>query len=173
MARLLYDLYPTEKEGELARRHAELVRGGTLAEVARDIQLGDELSIGTSETQSKGRQNASNLEDALEAVLGAIYLDGGFEAAEAVVRSRWLALAKRSQSAPKDAKTSLQEWAQARGLPIPAYRILESVGPAHAPVFTIEVLVEGYAPSQAKATSKRMAEQIAASQMLAQLKEPG
>jgi ribonuclease-3 len=173
VARLLYDLFPTEKEGELARRHAELVRGGTLAEVAREIQLGDELSIGISETQSQGRQNASNLEDAMEAVLGAIYLDGGFEAAEAVVRSRWLALAKRSQSAPKDAKTSLQEWAQARGLPIPAYRIVESVGPAHAPVFTIAVLVEGFAPSQAKATSKRMAEQIAASQMLAQLKEPG
>lgn len=169
VARLIYDLYPQEKEGELARRHAALVRGETLTQVARDIELGEALSIGTSETQSKGRQNASNLEDALEAVIGAIYLDGGFEAAESFIVPRWTALAKRSEIAPKDAKTSLQEWAQARGLPIPLYRMVESSGPAHAPLFTIEVSVEGHAPMQAKAASKRVAEQEAASMLLGAL----
>lgn len=166
VARILYDLFPNEKEGELARRHAALVCGETLTQVARDISLGEELSIGVSETQAKGRQNASNLEDALEAVLGAIYLDGGFAAAEAFVVPRWSELARRTQIAPKDAKTSLQEWAQARSLPIPSYRMLGSTGPAHAPLFTIEATVEGYAPVTAKAASKRQAEQIAASQLL-------
>ena len=166
VARILYDLFPNEKEGELARRHASLVCGETLTQVARDIELGEELSIGVSETQAKGRQNASNLEDALEAVLGAMYLDGGFAAAEAFIVPRWILLAKRSEIAPKDAKTTLQEWAQARGLPIPSYRMLDSIGPAHAPVFTIEVSVQGFAPAQAKAASKRQAEQMAANQLL-------
>ncbi len=166
VARILYDLFPNEKEGELARRHASLVCGETLTQVAREIDLGEELSIGVSETQAKGRQNASNLEDALEAVLGAMYLDGGFAAAEAFIVPRWTLLAKRSEIAPKDAKTTLQEWAQARGLSIPSYRMLDSIGPAHAPVFTIEVSVQGFAPAQAKAASKRQAEQMAANQLL-------
>lgn len=169
VAHILYDLFPGEKEGELARRHASLVCGETLTQVARDIQLGDELAIGISEMQAQGRQNASNLEDALEAVLGAIYIDGGFAAVESFIKPRWLELAKRSQIAPKDAKTTLQEWAQQRGLPIPQYRMLDSTGPAHAPLFTIEVTVEGQKSSIAKAASKRQAEQIAASQLLTQL----
>jgi ribonuclease-3 len=169
VAHILYDLFPNEKEGELARRHASLVCGETLTQVAREIELGESLSIGVSETQAKGRQNASNLEDALEAVLGAMYLDGGFAAVEAFIKPRWLELAGRSQIAPKDAKTALQEWAQQRGLPIPQYRMLDSTGPAHAPLFTIEVTVEGQKASTAKAASKRQAEQIAASQLLTQL----
>ena len=169
VARILYDLYPTEQEGELARRHAALVRGETLTQIAREIGLGETLHIGTSETQSGGRDNASNLEDALEALIGALYLDGGMEAVENFIVPRWTELAQKTETPPKDAKTSLQEWAQARGLPIPVYRMLESTGPAHAPQFTIEVTVQGYPPAQAKAASKRVAEQMAAGKLLEKL----
>jgi len=166
VARIVYDLYPTEKEGELARRHAALVCGKTLTDVARDIALGDLLQIGASETQAQGRQNASNLEDALEALIGAIYLDGGMQAAEAFITPRWTDLARKTETPPKDAKTALQEWAQARGLPVPLYQLAATSGPAHAPEFTIEVTVQGYGAKQAKATSKRVAEQLAAAELL-------
>lgn len=169
VAKILYDLYPAEKEGELARRHGSLVSGVTLAQVARDIALGDELHIGTSEVQSQGRTNASNLEDALEALIGAMFLDGGFAAAQGFIEPRWKELAQRISAPPKDAKTALQEWAQARGLPIPSYRMIESSGPSHAPQFTIEVSVTGCMPVRAVALSKRAAEQIAAGELLAKL----
>src|ERR1700756_1313288 len=92
VARILYDLYPAEQEGELARRHAALVRGETLTQIARDIGLGDALQVGSSELHA-GRNNASNLEDALEALIGAMYLDGGMQAAEKFVLPRWTELA--------------------------------------------------------------------------------
>jgi ribonuclease III len=166
VAKIVYDLYPDEKEGELARRHAALVCGKTLTQVARDISLGDALHIGTSEIQSQGRENASNLEDALEALIGALYLDGGISAAENFIIPRWRELSKRIEAPPKDSKTALQEWAQARSLPIPVYVTLETSGPAHAPEFTVEVTVRGYEPTYAKAASKRLAEQKAATQLL-------
>lgn len=169
VARILYDLYPAEQEGELARRHAALVQGITLTAVARDIGLGEALNVGTSEIQSGGRDNASNLEDALEALIGAIYLDGGMQAAETFIVPRWTEMAKKVEAPPKDAKTSLQEWAQARGLPVPTYTLVESTGPAHAPLFTIEATVQGYPPTQAKAASKRVAEQAAAGMLLERL----
>ncbi len=169
VARILYDLFPKEQEGELARRQADLVRGETLAQVARDIGLGDALKVATSEIQSGGRDNPSNLEDALEALIGAIYLDGGIKAVEEFTTPRWKELAKNVTSAPKDAKTALQEWAQGCGLPLPSYKLIETIGSAHAPIFTIEVTVQGYAPSTAKAASKRMAEQQAAGILLERL----
>lgn len=169
VARIIYDLFPNEQEGELARRLASLVRGETLAQVARDIKLGEALKVATSEIQSGGRDNSSNLEDAMEALLGAMYLDGGLVAVEEFAVPRWRKLAENTVSAPKDAKTALQEWAQGRGLPLPAYILVETIGSAHAPVFTIEVTVQGYAPAQAKAASKRAAEQMAAGILLERL----
>lgn len=162
VARILYDLFPQEQEGELARRQADLVRGETLTQVARDIGLGDALKVATSEIQSGGRDNPSNLEDAIEALIGAIYLDGGLTAVEEFVVPRWRELAKNVVIAPKDAKTALQEWAQGLGLGLPIYQLIETVGSAHAPIFTIEVTVQGYKPALAKAASKRSAEQAAA-----------
>jgi ribonuclease III len=169
VARIVYDLFPHEQEGELARRLASLVRGETLAQVARDIKLGEVLKVATSEIQSGGRDNPSNLEDAMEALMGAIYLDGGLSAVEEFARPRWKKLAEDVMFAPKDAKTALQEWAQGRGLPLPAYVLVETIGSAHAPVFTIEVTVQGYAPARAKAASKRTAEQMAAGILLERL----
>ncbi len=170
VAHILYDLFPGEQEGELARRQAGLVRGETLAQVARDIGLGEALKVATSEIQSGGRDNPSNLEDALEALIGAIYLDGGLEAVQDFMVPRWRELAKNVVAAPKDAKTALQEWAQGNGLPLPTYALLETVGSAHAPVFTMEVTVQGYAPETAKAPSKRAAEQMAAGILLERLR---
>lgn len=169
VAKILYDLYPGEQEGELARRHAGLVRGETLTMIARDIGLGESLKIAGSEAAAGGRDTASNLEDALEALIGALYLDGGMEAAEAFITPRWSELARSIAAPPKDAKTALQEWAQARGLPVPSYTLVESTGPAHAPEFTIEVRIQDHPPAVAKAASKRAAEQAAAELLLKQL----
>lgn len=166
VAHLLYTMYPDEQEGQLARRHAALVRGETLAQVARGLGLGALLTFGLSEIQGEGHEKDSNLEDALEALIGAIYLDGGMDAVQQFINTHWSPLARKVASAPKDAKTSLQEWAQARGLPVPTYRVLDASGPAHAPMFTIEVSVEGQEPRQARGNSKRVAEQDAANQLL-------
>lgn len=171
VAKLLYEMYPSEPEGELARRHAALVRGETLTQVARDLGLGEELKIAASEAKAGGRDNPSNLEDALEAVIGALYLDGGMQAAENFILPRWKTLAENTLTPPKDAKTALQEWAQARGLPVPTYTLKTSTGPAHAPQFTIEVTVQGYPPAEAEAPSKRAAEQLAAEALLKNVQE--
>lgn len=173
VARLLYDMFPTEPEGELARRLASLVRGETLTAVAREIDLGAELKIAGSEEKLGGRDNPSNLEDALEALIGALYLDGGLEAAERFVLPRWKELANKSPVIAKDPKTALQEWAQARGLSVPNYRLLHSTGPAHAPMFNMEVTLPGYPPAQAEAASKRAAEQLAAEALLLRVSEHG
>jgi ribonuclease-3 len=169
VSRLLFDLYPTETEGELARRHAALVCGPTLAQAAREAGLGEHLHLAASKENAGGRDNPTNLEDACEALIGALYIDGGIAAAEAFVMPRWEKLARSIKAPPKDAKTSLQEWAQARGLPVPSYIVLESEGPAHAPVFTVEARVQGHPPACASAPNKRAAEQTAAAELLGNL----
>lgn len=166
IAKMLYELYPSEPEGELARRLAGLVRGETLAQLARELGLGEQMHIASSEAKLGGRDNPSNLEDALEALIGAMYLDGGMQAAEGFILPRWKTLAEQNVAPPKDAKTALQEWAQARGLPVPAYNVKSSTGPAHAPQFTMEATVQGYPPAEATAASKRAAEQLAAEALL-------
>ena len=169
VAKIVYDLFPNEQEGELARRQASLVRGETLAAIAREIGLGDALKLATSELQGGGRNSNSNLEDALEALIGAIYLDGGLVAVENFMLPRWEILAKTAISAPKDAKTALQEWAQGRGLPLPNYKLIATTGSAHAPIFMIEVSVQGFSPVSSSAASKRAAEQAAAEILLEKL----
>ncbi|NBX03354.1 MAG: ribonuclease III [Alphaproteobacteria bacterium] len=166
VAHLLYQLFPNEQEGELARRLAALVRGETLTLIAREIDLAAALRLAAGEA----RDNSSNLEDALEALIGAIYLDGGFDAASSFITPRWKPLAEKTIAPPKDAKTALQEWAQGRGLPIPVYSVLETTGPAHAPLFTVEVQVQGQAPTSAQANAKRAAEQLAAAELLERVK---
>lgn len=169
IAELLYTLYPNEQEGELARRLAALVRGETLTEIAQEIGLGKAITMSAGEAAAGGREAASNLEDAVEALIGAIYLDGGLIAAKHFILPRWSERAKTQKAAPKDAKTSLQEWAQARGIPVPTYEVVEQKGPAHAPDFTVRVTVQGQDPKQATANSKRGAEQLAAQALLESL----
>lgn len=170
VAELLYALYPEEDEGSLAKRHAALVRSETVAEVARKLGLGAHMRVHASESDNV-REITSNLEDICESLLGALYLDAGFAFARDFVRTYWEPLARAMSAPPKDAKTTLQEWAQGRGLPLPAYQVRETTGPAHAPEFTVSVLVEGYEPAMAKALSKRQAEQLAAKALLERLGE--
>lgn len=169
VAEMVFTLYPQDNEGSLAKRHAALVRGEALAEIARSLGLASHISM-PSGTDSAARDNASNLEDVCEALIGALYLDGGMEPARAFIRKHWMELARGVQAAPKDAKTALQEWAQARGLPLPLYSVVSTIGPAHAPEFTIAVSVQAEgAKATAKAASKRQAEQLAAASLLSQL----
>lgn len=169
VAEMLYHLYPHEQEGELARRFAGLVCGERLVDVARSIGLGEMLLLSDSEIEHDGRENASNLEDACEALIGAIYLDQGFDAARTFIRVHWQELAESVSEPPKDPKTALQEWAQSKGLPLPNYRLLSETGPSHAPAFTIEVYVEQAGRAEATASSKKAAEREAAAQLLQSL----
>lgn len=169
VAELLYTMYPHEQEGDLARRFAALVCGECLVDVARTIGLGEALMLSDSEEENDGRRNPSSLEDACEALIGAIYLDAGFEAARGFVMQHWRHLAESLSEPPKDAKTALQEWAQGRGLPLPQYTLLREEGPSHAPLFTIEVSVQDQGRAEASAPSKKAAEREAAAALLARL----
>lgn len=169
VAEMLFSLFPDETEGELARRQAALVCGETLVPIAKEMELGALLRLSRSEEANSGRENASNLEDAAEAVIGAVYLDGGLEPARNLIRRYWLPYAKQAKEAPKDPKTALQEWAQARSLPLPEYRVLSEDGPAHAPEFLIEVEVQGQPQAQASGPSKKLAEREAARLLLEKL----
>jgi ribonuclease-3 len=170
IASLLLRRFPHEREGELARRHNALVSAGTLAEVAGSIALGRHLSLGGSE-KGEGVKPAI-LADAFEALLGAVFLDAGFEAAAAVVERLFEGRLSAQLTAPRDPKTELQEWAQARRLALPAYREVGREGPVHAPVFVVEVAVRGEAPAQGRGGSKREAERLAAAALLERLARP-
>ncbi len=126
--------------------------------------------MSAGEEEQGGRENPSNLEDACEALLGAIYLDGGIEAARVVVAKFWGDQARLMLTPPKDAKTSLQEWAQARGLRLPEYVLISADGPSHAPLFVVEVRVEGLSPMRGEAGVKKTAERLAAEKLLDGLK---
>jgi ribonuclease-3 len=172
IAHLLIARFPGEEEGPLSRRHAALVRRETLADIARAFGLGEMLTFARSEEAGNGRDNPSILADALEALIGALYLDGGLEQAERFVRGRWDAYVQAMGQPPRDAKTALQEWAQGRGLSLPAYTLIDTSGPAHAPLFEVRVALAGYPAMTASASSKRQAEQAAAKALLAAV-EPG
>ncbi len=166
MADFLLRRFPNEREGELARRHAALVKAGTLVEIAERIGLGAHIHLGDSERAGDGKVKPTIVSDALEALLGAVFLDAGFAAAAACVEHLWGARIDEHLSAPRDAKTALQEWAQARRLPLPDYREIGREGPAHAPVFVVEVTIKGHAPAQGRGGSKREAERLAATALI-------
>ena len=169
VAELLYARYPTEAEGDLSKRLVALVNGAQLAVVAQELGLGEHLILSASEDDAGGRALASNLEDACEALLGALFLDGGIDAVRPLFERYWKPLAEQSALPPKDAKTALQEWAQGRGLPLPEYALIAETGPAHAPQFLVEVRVRGREPMRAEARTKRLAERMAAEMLLKEI----
>ncbi|GAB5470795.1 MAG: ribonuclease III [Rhodospirillales bacterium] len=169
VAALLLERFPEEAEGALAKRFAVLVQRESLAEVAVDLGLPERIVMAPSEAAGGGRENSATLADACEAVIGALFLDGGYERAEALVRRLWLPRIEEDRRPPRDPKTGLQEWAQARGLPLPHYREVRRDGPAHAPDFTIEVQVSGSAGALGHGRSKRQAERAAAEALLRRL----
>jgi ribonuclease III len=175
IAKLLFQRFPEEPEGDLARRLAALVRKETLTEVAGELSLGRYIDFGPGEQEGSGAENPSVLADACEAVIGALYLDGGLTAAERFVVPYWTPYLEAEATPPQDAKTALQEWAQGRALPLPSYHEIAREGPPHDPLFTVEVRVEGQRPATAQGRTKRIAEQAAAERLLAWLEaaDPG
>tara|TARA_R100001086_G_scaffold116859_3_gene59955 strand:- start:2610 stop:3293 length:684 start_codon:yes stop_codon:yes gene_type:complete len=169
MAEALLSQDQAATEGQLAPRFNALVRKEACADVAREIDLGAVLKLGRSEMLSGGRRKEALLGDAMEAVIAAVYLDAGFEAARAVVLRLWGARVGAVKEDARDAKTALQEWAQARGLPPPDYVELARTGPDHAPVFTIAAQLKSGQSAEATAGSKRQAEQAAARALLDEL----
>lgn len=166
VAEMLFRAYPEEDEGALARRLAALVRQDSLDAVAREIDLGRYLTISRGEEEGGGRDNPAILADACEALIGAIYLDGNLEDARLFVERHWRPKMDAEEKPPQDAKTALQEWAQAAGLALPLYTVVKSEGPPHDPVFEVEVTVAGQEPASARGRSKRTAEQAAARRLL-------
>ena len=169
MAEALLDADTAATEGQLAPRFNALVRRETCADVAREIGLGDVLRLGRSEMLSGGRRKEALLADAMEAVIAAVYLDGGFAAAEALVRRHWGDRVASVDADARDPKTALQEWAQARGQTPPSYLEVARSGPDHAPRFTIEARLADGSAERAEAGSKRQAEQAAAKALLARV----
>ncbi|MEQ8367385.1 MAG: ribonuclease III [Roseicyclus sp.] len=157
------------KEGQLAPRFNALVRKEACADVARQIDLGAVLRLGKSEMATGGRRKTALLGDAMEAVIAAIYLDAGFEPARAVIVKLWGGRVDSVDEDARDAKTALQEWAQARGMSPPVYTELGRDGPDHAPVFRIEVRLASGDVAEAEGRVKRQAEQAAAKALLARL----
>ena len=171
MAEALFHADRRATEGQLAPRLNALVRGETCAEVARQIGLGEVLKLGRSEMMSGGRRKEALLADAMEAVIAAVYLDAGYEAARAMILRLWGERIAEVEEDARDAKTQLQEWAQGRGLPTPRYREVARSGPDHAPQFTIEAALEGGETARASAGTKRQAEQAAARALLERMEK--
>jgi ribonuclease III len=166
---MLYREFQRADEGELSRRLADLVRKETCADVAREMDVGPALRLGSSESNAGGRLRETILADACEALIGAVFLDGGYPAAEAFVVRFWQERMLKPARPLRDSKTMLQEWAQARGLPTPAYRELARTGPHHDPEFRVAVTLPDRPAAEGLGSSKRAAEQAAAAQMLAQV----
>nr|WP_325251552.1 ribonuclease III [Amylibacter sp.] len=169
IAEALSDRDPTASEGLMAPRFNALVRKETCADIARDLDLGAALKMGRSEMISGGRRKQAILADAMEAVIAAVYRDAGFEVARSLILRLWDSRIDAAKEDARDAKTTLQEWAQARGMKPPQYIEVGRTGPDHAPMFKIEAQLSNGLSGQGSAESKRNAQQEAAKAVLAQL----
>lgn len=169
IADALFHRYPEEAVGQFAARFAGLVDRDTLAGIARQLHLEAFLQFAGDEGERADKRMTSPLADGCEAVIGALYRDGGLAAAAGFVDRFWQPLFAQMLTPARDAKSRLQEWAQARGLPRPVYRETGRAGPAHLPMFTIEAVIEGWPPALGEGDSKRQAEQVAAARLLADL----
>ncbi|MBY0296714.1 MAG: ribonuclease III [Methylobacterium sp.] len=158
----LFAALPGADEGDLSRRLSGLVRRESCAAVAGAWDVGPHLKLGSGEVHGGGRRNAAILADVCEAILGAVFLDAGYEAAKAVIDRAFAAGNETEGTRTRDPKSALQEWAQGLGLPTPTYAVVERAGPDHAPIFHIEARVSGVAPGLGIGGSKRLAEQEAA-----------
>jgi ribonuclease III len=163
---MLFRAFPKADEGELSRRLADLVRKETCAEVARAIDLGVAIKLGASEASAGGRRRLAILADVCEALIGAVFLDGGYPAAAGLIERLWGERMRTPARPLRDPKTALQEWAHARGLPTPLYREVERTGPHHDPEFRVSVELSELTPAEGVGRSKRAAEQAAAAALL-------
>ena len=164
---MLYRAYPRADEGELSKRLADLVRKESCADVAKSLELLDDIKLGAVGAGAGARLRKSVLGDICEAVIGAIYLDGGYAAAAQFVERNWTERMRKPRRPLRDPKTVLREWAQGKGLPTPVYREIERTGPHHDPQFRVAVDLPGLSPAEGVGGSKRAAEKVAASVMIA------
>lgn len=165
----LMERYPTEREGKLAPRFNAYVRKEACAEAIRHIEIGEYLIMAEHDAADGGRSRDSALGDLCEAIIAAIYLDGGLKSARAFIERAWAPQFAHGVSAIKDAKTTLQEWAQGRGLSLPTYRVIDRTGPDHAPEFKVSVELDSGQTAEAIGTSKQDAQRAAAEVLLEQL----
>jgi ribonuclease III len=173
VAEMLYETHPKATEGEMSRLRAQLVNGQALASLARGLELGDKLKLGSGELKSGGFRRDSILADAFEALVAAVYLDGGFAACRETVRILFADLVASLPRSSKDAKTRLQEWLQANGWPLPLYELVATEGEDHARIFDVNcVVAEPMAiTASGRGSSRRLAEQDAAEAALNRLLE--
>ena len=164
---MLYRAFPNANEGELSKRLADLVRKESCADVAKSLGLFDDIKLGSVGALASARLRKSVLGDICEAVIGAVYLDGGHAAAARFVERNWTERMRKPRRPLRDPKTVLQEWAQGKGLPTPVYREIERTGPHHDPQFRVAVDLPGFAAAEGVGGSKREAEKDAASVMIA------
>ncbi|MBV1798828.1 ribonuclease III [Siccirubricoccus sp. G192] len=172
MAEWLAERFPEEREGELGRRLSALVAWDSLAKVAEALDIGAVLLVPAGENRAGLTTRQNVLADALEALLGALYLDGGLDAARILVRREWEAMVGADLRPPKPAKSRLQEWMLGRGLGLPEYQLVSAAGPSHLPLFVVSVSVAGR-EAEGMGASKRAAEEMAAEAWLAGLAKPG
>jgi ribonuclease III len=166
IAEMLFATFPNASEGDLSQRLSELVRRDTCAEVALAWDVGPYLKLGGGDVQSGGRKSRPILADVCEAIIGAVFLDGGYDAAKALVERAFSERMTTNRRLLRDPKTVLQEWAQGRGLPTPTYRLVEQTGPDHAPRFSVEAKVGTLEVAVGSAATKREAERDAAQNLL-------
>ncbi|MDA9599045.1 ribonuclease III [bacterium] len=170
----LYHQFPQAREGDLSRMRSHIVRAESLAQVAKNLELGPELSLGPGEMKSGGQRRDSILGDTVEALIGAVYLDSGIDKARRCI-GIWFAelLDAASDVQPiKDAKTTLQEWLQQRSKPVPEYELVNTGGEAHSRLFTVSCKIDAVDKTvSATASSRRKAEQLVAEQLLAELEQ--
>ena len=166
ISQAVFDQFPDAPEGQMAPRFNALVRKETCAEVAEGLGIGGMLRLGRSETLAGGRRRPAVLGDAMEALIAAIYLDNGMDDARSAILTAWGARIEKADRTRADAKTAVQEWAQARGLAPPLYEERGRSGPDHAPTFTIAARMEDGTEAQGAAPSKRAAQQEAAAALL-------
>ena len=173
IADMLLRSFPKESEGSLAKRFTALVRREALALVAQKLGFDKLIVLAKGEEESGERENPALQADVCEALIGALYLDGGYAAAQSFIEKNWKPLLNQDLSPPQDAKSTLQEWAQGRGLPLPTYQEISRSGPPHAPLFNIQVSVKGLDPVIKQGNSKRKGEQEAANELLRLISENG
>ena len=166
----LYERFPQEPEGRMSRRLNALVTGEVCAQIAREIGVPEQLRLG-KQARDDGAVDSDNvLGDAVEALMGALYLEAGIDAACAFVRRAWGGRVENMDEAPKHPKSGLQEWAASNGKKAPVYTLVSRTGPHHAPRFVVEATIAGGGQAQAEGSSKQEAETEAAAKLLEMLK---
>ena len=169
IAELLMETFPRENEGDLSQRFHALVRKESLAEIAHNIGLPSLIRMGHGEHEFSRRENEAIIADVFEALLGAIYLDGGLAPAKKIIAQYFMPAMLKNSCPPQDAKTTLQEWLQSKGLGLPHYTLVEQKGPDHRPTFIVAVTAGQLGSAEGIGKSKRAAEQEAAGNMLSEL----